>query len=131
MGATTHVADEAALRAGVRAVCAEAVEAVRRQCRESGRERALALFERCDLADLAEADRPAYATLAAEFHLPETQVANLLAAARRLFRAAMIEVLRARTASDAAPDRRKSRRDVGMRSAEFGMRNEDMARLLV
>jgi DNA-directed RNA polymerase specialized sigma24 family protein len=98
--AVTADADEIFHREWVRAACAEAVEETRRQCRASGRELALALFERCDLADLAESDRPTYATLAAEFALPETQVPNLLGAARRLFRAAMVDVVRARTASD-------------------------------
>jgi RNA polymerase sigma factor (sigma-70 family) len=87
-------------REWVRAVCAEAVEELRRRCRESGRDLALAVFERCDLSDLADADRPSYAALAAEFAVPLTQVTNLLAAARREFRAAMIDTLRARTASD-------------------------------
>lgn len=99
--AETVDADALFHREWVRAVCAEAVDSVRRQCRASGREMALALFERCDLADLAERDRPSYATLAAEFGVPQTQVTNLLAAARRLFRAAMVDTLRARTASDA------------------------------
>ncbi len=93
-------ADAVFHREWVRAVCAEAVEDVRRRCRESGRELALALFERCDLSDLADADRPSYAALAAEFGVPPTQVTNLLASARREFRAAMLETLRARTASD-------------------------------
>lgn len=92
--------DEVFHREWVRAVCADAVADLRRRCRESGREQALAVFERCDLSDLADADRPSYATLAAEFGIPLTQVTNLLASARREFRAAMIESLRARTASD-------------------------------
>jgi DNA-directed RNA polymerase specialized sigma24 family protein len=87
-------------REWVRVVCAEAVAAVRQRCRDSGRDLALALFERCDLSDLADADRPTYAALAAEFGVPITQVTNLLASARREFRAAMLEALRARTASD-------------------------------
>jgi RNA polymerase sigma factor (sigma-70 family) len=87
-------------REWVRAVCAEAVEEVRRRCRASGRELALAVFERCDLSDLADDDRPSYATLASEFGVPPTQVTNLLASARREFRAALLETLRARTASD-------------------------------
>ena len=87
-------------REWVRAVCAEAVEDLRRRCRASGREQALAVFERCDLSDLADADRPSYAALAAEFGLPPTQVTNLLASARREFRAAMLQTLRARTASE-------------------------------
>jgi hypothetical protein len=61
---------------------------------------ALAVFERCDLSDLADADRPSYAALAAEFGIAPTQVTNLLAATRREFRAVLIDVLRARTASD-------------------------------
>jgi len=87
-------------REWVRAVCAEALEVVRRRCRESGRDLALAVFERCDLSDLADADRPSYAALAAEFGIPLTQVTNLLASARREFRGAMLETVRARTASD-------------------------------
>ena len=93
-------ADAVFHREWVRAVCAEAVEDLRRRCRASGRERALAVFERCDLSDLADADRPSYAALAAEFGIPPTQVTNLLASARREFRAALLETLRAHTASD-------------------------------
>jgi DNA-directed RNA polymerase specialized sigma24 family protein len=88
-------------REWLRSVCAEAVALMRKRCHESGRERALALFERCDLSDLADADRPSYADLAAEFTLPPTQVTNLLAAARREFRRALEETLRRRTATDA------------------------------
>lgn len=87
-------------REWVRAVCAEAVGEARRRCRVAGRDQALALFERCDLSDLAEGDRPSYDVLAAEFGIPKTQVTNLLAAARREFRAAMLDTLRARTASE-------------------------------
>lgn len=87
-------------REWLRGVCAEAVEELRRRCRAGGRDRALALFERCDLSDLADADRPSYAALAAESSLPVTQVTNLLAAARREFRRALSDTLRARTASD-------------------------------
>jgi DNA-directed RNA polymerase specialized sigma24 family protein len=87
-------------REWLRGVCAEAVALVRQRCAEEGRARALRLFERCDLSDLAEADRPSYAALAAEFGLPSTQVTNLLAAARREFRRALREAIRARTASD-------------------------------
>jgi RNA polymerase sigma-70 factor (ECF subfamily) len=87
-------------REWVRSVCAEAVEALRARCRLSGRDRALALFERCDLSDLADEDRPSYAALAAEFGLPPTQVTNLLNAARREFRRALEDTLRRRTATD-------------------------------
>jgi RNA polymerase sigma factor (sigma-70 family) len=92
--------DAAFHREWLRAVCAEAVETLRRRCREAGRAQALALFERCDLSDLVDADRPSYAALAAEFGIPPTQVTNLLAAARREFRRALRETLRLRTASD-------------------------------
>jgi RNA polymerase sigma factor (sigma-70 family) len=87
-------------REWVRGVCAEALAIVRRRCRDDGREQALRLFERCDLSDLADTDRPSYADLAAEFGIPQTQVTNLLAAARREFRRAMRDAIRARTASD-------------------------------
>ena len=94
-------ADAAFHREWVRAVCVEAVETVRRRCRERGHDQALAVFERCDLSDLADADRPSYAALGAAFGIPVTQVTNLLALARREFRAAMVATLRARTASEA------------------------------
>ena len=93
--------DEAFHREWVRAVCADAVSELRRRFRGAGRDLALAVFERCDLSDLADADRPSYQGLAVEFAIPVTQVTNLLTAARREFRAAMLDTLRARTASDA------------------------------
>jgi RNA polymerase sigma-70 factor (ECF subfamily) len=86
-------------REWVRGVCAEALDAMRARCRETGREQALALFERCDLSDLADEDRPRYAELAADFGLPPTQVTNLLNAARREFRRALEDTLRRRTAT--------------------------------
>jgi RNA polymerase sigma factor (sigma-70 family) len=93
--------DDVFHREWVRAVCADAVAELRRRCRATGRDLALAVFERCDLSDLADAARPSYQALATEFAIPVTQVTNLLAAARREFRAAMLDTLRARTASDA------------------------------
>ena len=75
------------------------IAALRDRCLGTPREVAFRLFERYDLED-GDSARPTYATLAAEHGLPETQVTNHLAWARREFRAAVLRRLREITASD-------------------------------
>jgi hypothetical protein len=75
---------------------------LRARCLASGKATQFAIFERYDLHDVAAAGgAPTYATLAAEFGVPVTQVTNSLAAMRRAFRANVLEELRAVTATDA------------------------------
>jgi len=81
-----------------RAIFARAVEEVRRDCQRTDRAVQFALFERYDLGD---DDDLTYGQLAAEFHLPVTQVTNYLAAIRRRFRTAVLAALRELTGSDA------------------------------
>jgi RNA polymerase sigma factor (sigma-70 family) len=84
----------------VRVLFALAVEDLRRYCAESGRDTHFALFQRYDLDGPAAPEPPTYAHLAAEFGLPVTQVTNYLAQARRHFRQAVLDRLRATTGSD-------------------------------
>ena len=95
-------ADEAFRREMIRSLFVAAVEALRARCLASGKATQFAIFERYDRHDVAAAgEAPTYATLAAEFGVPVTQVTNSLAAMRRAFRANVLEELRAITATDA------------------------------
>jgi RNA polymerase sigma factor (sigma-70 family) len=85
----------------VRAVFDLALARLRARCESSGRLAHLTLFERYDVADGDGGGRPTYAQLAAELGVPVTQVTNWLAAARRDFRAIVLETLRELCASDA------------------------------
>lgn len=70
---------------------------VREECERSGRVLAFRAFERYDLADRDTS----YAELAAELGVPVTQITNYLAAVRRMFRARVLENLRAVSGSEA------------------------------
>ena len=87
-------------REWVRALFADAVEALRQQCDQAGKGVHFALFERYDLDGAADARELTYARLAQEFGLPATQVTNHLAFARREFRKLVLERLRALSGSD-------------------------------
>ncbi len=76
-----------------------AVEALRAECRERGKEIHFVIFEQYDL-EPAGPDRPTYAALAQRHGLPVTQVTNYLAFARREFRRLLLEKLREITVSD-------------------------------
>ena len=92
-------ADAVFHREWVRSVLADAVRRLRERYREAGRVGQLALFERYDLADSDEV-RPTYAKLAAEYGIAVTQVTNWLAAARRDFRAIVLDTIRDLSGSD-------------------------------
>jgi DNA-directed RNA polymerase specialized sigma24 family protein len=106
-----------------RTLFARAVDALRAQCVENGRDAQFAVFERYDLhdvdggtnvapegnADLPDAGgrgagtppaRPSYADLSNEFGIPVTKVTNDLHAMRRRFRAIVLDTLRELTATD-------------------------------
>ncbi len=85
----------------VRALFGAAVEVLAAECAGTPREVRFRLFERCDLATLATDARPSYRELAQAFGLPETQVTNHLAWARREFRRHVLERLRLLCGSDA------------------------------
>ena len=88
-------------REWVRSLFGRAVEALRRRCAEAGKRVPFALFERYDLDGSDAARRPSYAELAREMGLPETQVTNHLAWARREFRRLVLETLEEATGSEA------------------------------
>jgi RNA polymerase sigma factor (sigma-70 family) len=87
-------------REWVRSLFALAVEALRRRCLESGKALPFALFERYDLDGPDAVRRPSYAELAREMGIPETQVTNHLAWARREFRRLVLETLEEATGSE-------------------------------
>jgi DNA-directed RNA polymerase specialized sigma24 family protein len=70
----------------VRAVFEHAVARLRAECDSAGKEVPFRLFVRYDVEPARTDARPSYAELAREFALPETQVTNFLAFARRRFR---------------------------------------------
>ena len=84
----------------VRAVFDRALARFRDRCERAGRHAHLALFERYDLAAADGDAPPTYAALAAELSITTTQATNWLAAARRDFRAAVLETLRELCAGD-------------------------------
>jgi RNA polymerase sigma factor (sigma-70 family) len=87
-------------REWVRAVFEQTIERLRRECRAEGREQHFALFMRYDVEPLDDGARPTYARLARDLGLPETQVTNFLALARRRFRHHVLEVLVDLTGND-------------------------------
>lgn len=86
-------------REWVRSLFAASVERLRAELEDSGRARRFQVFAAFDLEDGAL--RPSYRELAARLGIPETTVTNELAAARRRFRAIVLETLRETTASEA------------------------------
>lgn len=76
-----------------------AVEALRRQCEDTGKTIQFQLFERYDLADDG-GENLSYAVLGREFGLDTTTVTNYLAAVRRDFRRIVIDKLREITATE-------------------------------
>lgn len=92
--------DEYFHREWVRSLFGLAVEALRRRCAEAGKSVPFALFERYDLEGPDAARRPSYAELAREMAIPETQVTNHLAWARREFRRLVLETLEEATGSE-------------------------------
>ena len=92
--------DEYFHREWVRSLFALAVDALRRRCTEAGKSVPFALFERYDLDGPDAERRPSYADLAREMGIPETQVTNHLAWARREFRRLVLEALEDATGSE-------------------------------
>jgi|SRR5687768_4837754 len=78
-----------------RSVFTLAVEALRDECKEKGKQICFSLFERYDLSD----DRPTYDQLARELGIPATSVTNHLAYARRELRRLVLAVLEEITAT--------------------------------
>jgi DNA-directed RNA polymerase specialized sigma24 family protein len=82
-----------------RSVFAFAVEQLRSECATGGRELAFQVFERYDLEPDPDAP-PTYASIARALRTTESRVTNALHLARREFRRAVLERLRALTGSE-------------------------------
>ena len=93
-------------REWIRALFSASVDALERDCDQSGRAIDFEIFRRYDLAEDPDS-RPTYAELAAELELSTASVTNRLAAARRRFRHAVLATLRA-TVADEAEFRREA-----------------------
>lgn len=92
--------DEAFYREWVRALFEAAVDDLRAEAAERGREVPFEVFRRYDLADLRDEVRPSYAEIAAALGLTVHMVTNHLAAMRRALRARILDRLREATGSD-------------------------------
>jgi RNA polymerase sigma factor (sigma-70 family) len=90
--------EELLRREWVRSLFTDSVERLRAELSESGRGDRFRVFEAFDLDD--GDSRPSYRDLAAALGVTETKVTNDLAAARRRFRAIVLETLREVTASE-------------------------------
>lgn len=88
-------------REWARSVLGLAVDRLRAHYAGAGRDKYFRAFERYDLEGSgADGRRPTYADLAQELGVRPTDVTNYLAAARRQFRACVLELLRELTATD-------------------------------
>ena len=87
-------------REWVRGLCADALADLTAALERRGRGIVFRVFERYDVEGADREPRPSYGDLAREFGIPVTQVTNHLAAARREFRALVLERVRRLTASD-------------------------------
>jgi RNA polymerase sigma factor (sigma-70 family) len=90
--------EELLRREWVRALFGDSVARLREELRGAGRGHQLRVFEAMDLED-GDA-RPSYRELAERLGVTETKVTNDLSAARRRFRAIVLETLREVTASE-------------------------------
>ena len=87
-------------REWARSILALSVDRLREHYVSAGRERYFRVFERYDLDATASGERVTYAEIAKELGLSATDVTNYLSAARRQFRAFVLERLRELTGTD-------------------------------
>lgn len=92
--ATTESPEQIFEREWQRQLFALALDELRAQCEECGKQLQFRIFEAYDLAD---SERPSYAQLALRHAIPETSVTNYLAWARRMLRGLVTERLRGTT----------------------------------
>ena len=84
----------------VRSLFTLAVDELRRQCAESGKQVQFALFERYDLREPDDERATTYEQLAQEFGLTTIQITNYLSSVRGRFRKLVVEKIRATTGSE-------------------------------
>jgi DNA-directed RNA polymerase specialized sigma24 family protein len=85
----------------VRSILGIALDALRAEAVESGKETHVAVFEAYDVDDAPDDRRPTYRQLANRFGIPDTQVTNYLNWSRRAYRAHVLATLRALSGNDA------------------------------
>jgi RNA polymerase sigma factor (sigma-70 family) len=98
--ATTESPEQIFEREWQRQLFALALDDLRAHCESCGKQLQFQIFETYDLADLADAERPSYAALAAHHGIAETAVTNHLAWARRTLRAFVADRLRGVTSGE-------------------------------
>jgi DNA-directed RNA polymerase specialized sigma24 family protein len=84
----------------VRSILSIALDTMRAASIEDGKQAQMAIFEAYDVDDPPDDKRPTYRALAIRFDVPETQVTNYLAWARREFRRHVLAAVRALAAND-------------------------------
>lgn len=92
--------DELFRQEWIRALFELAVSRLREECERTAKHTQFAVFRRYDIEGPTLATPPTYSQLGAELNLPETQVTNYLAFARRRLRHHVLEALDELTASD-------------------------------
>jgi DNA-directed RNA polymerase specialized sigma24 family protein len=101
--AGAHAPDEFDVRIHdewVSGVLSLALDAFRASAAASGKQIQVAVFEAYDVEDPPDDQRPTYRALAERFGIPETQVTNYLAWARREYRRHVLDALRALAGND-------------------------------
>jgi hypothetical protein len=101
--AGAHTPDETDARIHdewVRSILSIALDAMREASVADGKMTQMAIFETYDVADPPDDKRPTYRALALQFGIPETQVTNYLAWARREFRRHVLGAVRSLAATD-------------------------------
>lgn len=86
-------------REWIRSLFDGALAVTTEECRSKGKDIPLAIFLAYDIDPPADSGRPTYDELAQRHGLPVTQVTNYLASVRRIFRRAVLDRLRAVTAT--------------------------------
>ena len=84
----------------IRSLFERAVDQLRAECEASGKAVYFAVFEAYDIVGPSQRTTPSYAELAAKHGVPETQITNYLAFARRRLRHHVLETLATLTATD-------------------------------
>ncbi|MGE0439715.1 MAG: RNA polymerase sigma factor [Gemmatimonadales bacterium] len=100
-GAVAADPDQFFRREWIRSLFEGALADVTAEYESRGKPVPLAVFLAYDIEPPDDGKRPKYAELARRFEVPETQITNFLAGARRAFRRAALARLRAVTADDA------------------------------
>jgi RNA polymerase sigma factor (sigma-70 family) len=84
----------------IRSLFEQAVDRLRAECEEAGKKTQFAVFEAYDIVGPSRRSSPSYAELATQHGVPETQITNYLAFARRRLRHHVLETLATLTAND-------------------------------